>query len=90
MQCVPIKVDVRIRSGCAIKVLSWLVSERGAPRYLRSDNGQSGVRLAALLKWIVDQGTETTLIAPGKAWPNDPSERFNGKFRDKWLSLKWP
>jgi hypothetical protein len=37
-----IEVDGRIRSGGVKEVLSWLVSERGAPRYLRSDNVLSG------------------------------------------------
>jgi putative transposase len=34
-----IDVDGRIRSGRVIEVLSRLVSARGAPRFLRSDNG---------------------------------------------------
>ena len=35
-----IDVDGRIRSGRVIEVLSRLVSARGAPRFLRSDNGR--------------------------------------------------
>ncbi len=31
-----IEIDGRIRSGCVIAVLSRLISERGAPHYLRS------------------------------------------------------
>ena len=50
-----IEVDGRIRSRRVIEVLSRLVSERGAPLYLRSDNGPEFVS-RALLKWIVDQG----------------------------------
>jgi putative transposase len=34
-----IEVDGRIRSARVIEVLARLVSERGAPLYLRSDNG---------------------------------------------------
>ena len=37
-----IEVDGRLRSGRVIEVLSRLVSERGAPRYLRSDNVLTG------------------------------------------------
>jgi putative transposase len=55
-----IEVDGRIRSGRVIDVLSRLVSERGTPLYLRSDNGPEFVS-RALLKWIVDQGIETAL-----------------------------
>src|SRR5882757_7179182 len=70
------------------EVLSRLVSERGTPLYLRSDNGPEFVS-RALLKWIVDQGIETSLIDPGKPWQNGTTESFNGKFRDECLSLEW-
>jgi putative transposase len=83
-----IEVDGRIRSPRVIEVLSRLVSERGAPSYLRSDNGPEFVS-RALLKWIVDQGIETALIDPGKPWQNGATESFNGKFRDECLSLEW-
>ena len=62
-----IEVDGRIRSGRVIEVLSQLISERGAPLYLRSDNGPEFVA-RALLKWMADQGIQTALIDPGKPW----------------------
>ena len=87
-EALAIEVDGRIRSGRVIEVLSRLVSERGAPWYLRSDNGPEFVS-RALLKWIVDQGIGTALIDPGKPWQNGVAESFNGKFRDECLSLEW-
>jgi putative transposase len=83
-----IEVDGRLRSGRVIEVLSRLVSERGAPLHLRSDNGPEFVS-RALLKWIVDHGIDTALIDPGKPWQNGAAESFNGKFRDECLSLEW-
>jgi putative transposase len=83
-----IEVNGRIRSPRVIEVLSRLVSERGAPLYLRSDNGPEFVS-RALLKWIVDQNIGTALIDPGKPWQNGATESFNGKFRDECLSLEW-
>jgi putative transposase len=83
-----IEVDGSIRSGRVIEVLSRLVSKRGAPKYMRSDNGPEFVS-RALLKWILDQGIETALIEPGKPWQNGSTESFNGKFRDECLSLEW-
>jgi putative transposase len=83
-----IDVDGRIRSPRVIAVLSRLVSERGAPRFLRSDNGPEFVS-KALLSWIVAQGIGTALIEPGKPWQNGVAESFNGKFRDECLSLEW-
>ena len=83
-----IDVDGRIRSPRVIDVLSRLVSERGAPGLLRSDNGPEFVS-KALLSWIVGQGIGTALIEPGKPWQNGVTESFNGKFRDECLSLEW-
>jgi putative transposase len=83
-----IDVDGRIRSPRVIEVLSRLVSERGAPAFLRSDNGPEFVS-KALLSWIVAQGIGTALIEPGKPWQNGVTESFNGKFRDECLSLEW-
>jgi putative transposase len=83
-----IEVDGRIRSGRVIEVLARLISEHGAPLYLRSDNGPEFVS-RAVLKWILDQGIEIVLIDPGKPWQNGATESFNGKFRDECLSLEW-
>jgi putative transposase len=83
-----IEVDGRIRSGRVIEVLSRLIAERGAPLYLRSDNGPEFVS-NAVLKWLVEHGIGTALIDPGKPWQNGVNESFNGKFRDECLSLEW-
>src|SRR6202051_1742780 len=64
-----IEVDGRIRSARVIEVWSRLGSARGAPRFLRSDNGPEFVS-KALLSWIVAQGIGTALIEPGKPWQN--------------------
>ena len=73
--------------GARDQVLSRLVSERGAPKHLRSDNGPEFVS-RALLKWIADQGIDTALIEPGKPWQNGVNESFNGKFRDECLKSR--
>ena len=83
-----IDVGGRIRSPRVIEVLARLVSARGAPTFLRSDNGPEFVS-KALLSWIVAQGIGTALIEPGKPWQNGVTESFNGKFRDECLSLEW-
>ncbi len=83
-----IDVGGRIHSLRVIDVLTRLISERGAPSFLRSDNGPEFVS-RALLSWIVAQGIGTALIEPGKPWQNGVTESFNGKFRDECLSLEW-
>ena len=71
-----------------LEVLARLISERGAPRYLRSDNGPEFVS-KAILEWLEKAGIETALIDPGKPWQNGMDESFNGRFRDECLSLEW-
>jgi putative transposase len=83
-----IDVAGSIRSGRVIEVLSQLLSVRGAPRYLRSDNGPEFVS-TALLRWARDEGIDMAIIEPGKPWQNGCTESFNGKFRDECLSLEW-
>jgi putative transposase len=83
-----IDVAGSIRSRHVIEVLSKLVSERGAPRYLRSDNGPEFVSLA-VLGWLAKTGIDTAYIAPGKPWQNGTNESFNGKFRDECLNMEW-
>lgn len=87
-EALAIDVAGSIRSGRVIDVLARLVSVRGAPRYLRSDNGPEFVS-AAILRWVLSAGIETAHIAPGKPWQNGTDESFNGKLRDECLSMEW-
>ena len=87
-ECLAIDVGRSIRSHRVIEVLARLISVRGAPLYLRSDNGPEFVS-AAILRWLSDNGIDTAHIAPGKPWQNGTDESFNGKFRDECLSQEW-
>ena len=83
-----IDVAGSIRSGRLIEVLTKLVSEHGAPKYMRSDNGPEFVS-KAVLKCLLQSNIDTVLIDPGKPWQNGADESFNRKFRDECLSLEW-
>ena len=87
-ECLAIDVAGSIRSGRVIDVLSRLMSERGSPQVLRSDNGPEFVS-KAILRWALRSGLETALIDPGKPWQNGTNESFNGKFRDECLAMEW-
>ena len=87
-ECLAIDVAGSIRSGRVIEVLSRLISERGAPLSLRSDNGPEFVS-KALLRWAAQESLDLALIEPGKPWQNGLNESFNGKFRDECLSMEW-
>ena len=87
-ECLAIDVAGSLRSGRVIEVLSKLVSVRGAPTYLRSDNGPEFVS-RAVLHWLQQAEIETAAIDPGKPWQNGANESFNGKFRDECLGMQW-
>jgi putative transposase len=61
---------------------------RGAPRYLRSDNGPEFIS-TAVLRWVTEEDIETAHIARGKPWQNGTNESFNGKLRGECLSMEW-
>ncbi len=87
-ECLAIDVAGSIRSARVIEVLARLISDHGAPRYLRSDNGPEFVS-RAILEWLAQNSVQTALIDPGKPWQNGMDESFNGRFRDECLSLEW-
>jgi putative transposase len=87
-ECLAIDVGSGIRGARVVEVLSRLVSLRGAPRFLRCDNGPEFVS-RALLQWMTSEGIETAFTDPGKPWQNGTNESFNGRFRDECLSMEW-
>ncbi len=87
-ECLAIDVAGSIRSPRVIDVLSRLISEHGAPTFLRSDNGPEFVSLA-ILQWLAEAKIGTALIDPGKPWQNGTNESFNDKFRDECLNMEW-
>jgi len=87
-ECLAIDVAGSIRSGQVIEVLARLMSERGIPAVIRSDNDPEFVSLA-ILKWLTDNNVETVHIDPGKPWQNGRNESFNGRLRDECLNVEW-
>jgi transposase InsO family protein len=57
-ECLASDVAGGIRSGRVIELLARLISERGAPVFLRSDNGSEFIG-HAILSWLAEEGIET-------------------------------
>lgn len=55
---------------------------RGAPRFIRADNGPEFVA-AALRDWCRFVGAGTAYIEPGSPWQNPYVESFNSRARDE-------
>ena len=80
-----IKVDRKLNSTNVIDALTDLLILRGAPAFIRSDNGPEFVA-QAVRDLIAAVGTKTAYIEPGSPWENGYCESFNGRFRDELLN----
>ena len=79
-----IEVGRSIRSKDVIAVLEYLFMVRGAPGYIRSDNGPEFIA-QAIKRWLADNKVETLYIEPGSPWENGYIESFHARLRDELL-----
>lgn len=87
-ECLAIEVAGSIKASRVIAVLARIIAERGAPAFLRSDNGPEFVAYA-IKDWLKQTGIATAYIPPGRPWHNGVNESFNGRFRDECLNQEW-
>jgi transposase InsO family protein len=79
-----IEVGRSIRAKDVIAVLEYLFVVRGAPKFIRSDNGPEFIA-DKIKKWLKNNHVETLYIEPASPWQNGYIESFNGKLRDDIL-----
>jgi transposase InsO family protein len=84
-ECLAIDVARRITNDEVMGRLTQLFVEKGAPCYLRSDNGPE-FTAKATREWLSSVGVRTLYIEPGSPWENGYIESFNGKLRDELLN----
>ncbi len=82
-----IETRTSIKSRAVIEVLERLTNERGAPAYLRSDNGPEFIA-ARVRDWLAFKEIGTLYIKPGSPWQNARGESFNGRLRDECLNTE--
>jgi len=80
-------VDRSIDADRTVEVLERLAAERGAPEYLRMDNGPE-MTAHALRDWCVLSRTGTAFIEPGAPWENPFVESFHSRVRDELLDVE--
>jgi putative transposase len=80
-------VDRSITADEVVTVLERLAAKRGAPAYLRCDNGTE-LTAHALMDWCRFASTSTSYIDPGSPWQNAFVESFNGRVRDELLNIE--
>ena len=69
-----------IKADDVIKVLDKAKAVRGAPEFVRMDNGPEFIA-AAIRDWCTACGAGTVYIEPGSPWENPFVESFNSRSR---------
>lgn len=86
-EALAIRVDRRCTAEDVIGMIEELRDQRGAPEYLRSDNGPEFIAWA-LRDYCRMTLMRTSYIEPGSPWENPFVESFNGRLRDELLNIE--
>ncbi|MFT5205659.1 MAG: putative transposase [Phycisphaerales bacterium] len=66
-ECLAIDVARHLRSDDVLERVAWLMSIRGVPKHIRSDNGAE-FTAKAVRGWLKNVGVKTLYIEPGSPW----------------------
>ena len=83
-ECLTLHVARKLTAADLIEVMEKLVTRRGVPAHLRSDNGSEFVA-RTLQSWLVQHQVKTLYIEPASPWQNGHVESFHGSLRDECL-----
>jgi len=86
-ECLALEVERGMTASVIIDIVAQVILIRGAPRFLRSDNGPEFIA-QALRSYLEAAQIGTLYIEPGSPWENGYSESFNGKLRDELLNAE--
>jgi len=84
-ECLTSFADRSINAQGVIAVLDGIVAERGAPKYIRADNGPEFIA-HVLETWCKEMEVTMYFIEPGSPWQNGKCESFNSRLRDELLN----
>ena len=84
-ECLALVADTSLSGGRVARELDLIISQRGRPDTIVSDNGTEYTS-NAILSWADETGVGWHYIAPGKPQQNGMNESFNGRLRDELLN----
>ena len=84
-ECVAIVVDRSIDADKVVATLDAITLTRGAPAFVRFDNGPEFIA-HAVADWCRFNQVASVFIDPGSPWQNAWIESFNGRLRDEFLN----
>jgi len=85
--CVALEVERSMTAPHVIDALSQVFLIRGAPRFIRSDNGPEFIA-RAMQRYLEVADVGTLYIEPGSPWENGYAESFHGRLRDELLNAE--
>lgn len=86
-EALAVDVERSITADMVVATLDRLVGLRGAPAYLRFDNGPEFIA-HVIRDWAASRGINLAFIDPGAPWQNAWIESFNGRLRDECLNIE--
>jgi putative transposase len=86
-ECLALEVERSMPAAAVIDVLAQVLLIRGAPKYIRSDNGPEFIA-SAMRRYLDVSGIGTLYIEPGAPWENGYAESFHGRLRDELLNAE--
>jgi putative transposase len=84
-ECLALVADTSLPGLRVARELNQLITQRGKPKMIVSDNGTE-LTSNAILNWSDEAHVEWHYIAPGKPMQNGSIESFNGRLRDEKLN----
>ena len=84
-ECPAIVVARSIDADAVVATLDRLKDQRGAPGFVRFDNGPEFIAYA-VADWCRFNSVHSVFIDPGSPWQNAWIESFNGRLRDELLN----
>ena len=86
-ECLALEVERSMTASEVIDILAQVILIRGAPKFIRSDNGPEFIA-QALRSYLEAAKVGTLYIEPASPWENGYGESFNGKLRDELLNAE--
>lgn len=86
-ECLALEAATSIKSLRLQKILAELFESRGAPAFLRSDNGPEFIS-RSLAVFLFQTGTQSRFIKPGSPWENGYAESFMSTLRRDCLDVE--
>lgn len=86
-ECLALEAATSLNSQQVRRILQNIMAQRGAPEYLRSDNGPEFIA-GHLSLWLLSQGSCSQFIKPGSPWQNGHAESFIARLRAECLNAE--